>query len=66
MIRPKNETEDLSLSFQKNCETPIRQTHRKVEETLQFKVNKPKETFHLNPPISIEESWMLHLTDLEV
>ena len=51
MIRPKNETEDLLLSITKNCETLIKQTHRKAEETLEFKMNKPKETFHFNPPI---------------
>ena len=27
---------------------------------------KPKETFHFKPPIPIEESWMVSLTDLEV
>ena len=29
MIRPKNETENLLLSITKNCETLIKQTHRK-------------------------------------
>ena len=66
MIRPKNETEDLLLSVAKNCETPIEQTHRKAEGTLEFKMMKPRETFHFNPPISIEGSWMIVLTDLEV
>ena len=37
MIRPKNETEDLLLSITKNCETIIKQTHRKPEETLDLK-----------------------------
>ena len=32
MIRPKNETEDLSLSITKNCETLIQQTHGKPEK----------------------------------
>ena len=31
MIRPKIETEDLLLSFTKNCETLFKQTHRKAE-----------------------------------
>ena len=66
MIRPKNETEDLLLSITKNCETIIKQTHRKAEETLEFKMIKPKQTFHFKPPISIEGSWMIGLTDLEV
>ena len=66
MIRPKNETEYLLLSITKNCETLIKQTHGKAEETLEFKLTKPRETFHFNPPISIEGSWMVGLTSLEV
>ena len=66
MFRPKNETEDLLLSITKNCETLIQQTHRKPEESLEFKMNKSKETFHFNPPIQIKEDWMLGLVDLEV
>ena len=45
MIRPKIETEDLLLSLTKNCETPIKQTHRKAEETLEFEIIKPREAF---------------------
>ena len=66
MMRPKNETEDLLLSITKNCETLIEQTHRKAEETLEFKMTKPKEAFHFKPPIPIEGSWMVGLVDLEV
>ena len=66
MIRPKNEIEDLLLSITINCETLIEQTHRKTEETLEFKVNKSTETFLSIPPISIQGSWMSGLTSLEV
>ena len=66
MIRPKNQTEDLLLSITKNCETLIEETHRKAEETLEFKMVKPRETFHFKPPISIEGEWMIGLTGLEV
>ena len=66
MIRPKNETEDLLLSITKNCETLIEQTHRKAEETLEFKMNKSRETFHFTPPIQVTGDWMLGLVDLEV
>ena len=59
MIRPKNETEDLLLSKLKNCQTLIEQTHRKAEETLEFKMIKPKETFHSNPPVQTKGDWML-------
>ena len=54
MIRPKNETEDLLLSIAKNSETLIEQTHRKAEETLEFKLIKPRETFHFKPSILIK------------
>ena len=66
MIRPKNETEDLLLSITKNCQTLIEQTHRKAEETLEFKMIKPRETFHFKPPIQVEGDWMIGLVDLEV
>ena len=66
MIKPKNETEDLLLSITKNCETLIKQTHRKAEETLEFKMNKSRETFHFSPSIQIQGSWMLGLVNLEV
>ena len=66
MVRPKNETEDLLLSITKNCEKLVEQTHRKPEETLEFKMLKPRETFHFNPPINTKGDWMLGLIDLEV
>ena len=64
--RPKNKIEDLLLSINKNCETPIEQTHRKTEETLEFKMTKPREIFHFNPPVSIKGSWRVGLVSLEV
>ena len=66
MIQPKNETEDLLLSITKNCGKLVEQTHRKPEETLEFKMLKPRETFHFNPPIHTKGDWMLGLIDLEV
>ena len=66
MIQPKSETQDLLLSITKNCEMLIEQTHRKAEGTLEFKMNKSRETFHFRPSIQIQGSWMLGLVDLEV
>ena len=66
MITPKNETENLLLSITKNCETLIEQTLRKAEETLEFKMIKPRETFHFKPPIQVKGDWMIGLVDLEV
>ena len=66
MVTPKNKTEDLLLSITKNCETLIEQTHRKSEETLEFKMIKPRETFHFKPPIQVKGDWMIGLVNLEV
>ena len=66
MVGPKNDTEDLLLSITKNCETLIKQTHRKAEETLEFKMIKPREIFHFKPPIQIQGDWMIGLTNLDV
>ena len=66
MIQPKSETEDLLFSITKNCEMLIEQTHRKAEETLEFKMNKSREIFHISPPIQVKGGWMIGLTDLEV
>ena len=66
MIRPKNETEDLLISITKNCETIIEQTQTKAKETLEFRMIKPRETFHFNPPVEVKEDWMIGLTDFEV
>ena len=66
MIRPKIETEDLLLSITKNCETLVKETHRKAEEALEFSLSQPREPFYYNPLKSIERSWMLGLTNFEV
>ena len=66
MIQPKIETEDLLLSITKNCEKLVEQTHRKPEETLEFKMTKPREIFHFKPPIHTKEDWMLGLIVLEI
>ena len=66
MIRPENETEYLLISITKNCEKIFAQTKTQPNETLEFKMTKPRETFHFNPPIEVKEDWMIGLPDLEV
>ena len=66
MIKPENETEVLLPLKTETCETLIEQTHRKAEETLECKMIQPKQAFHFTPPIPIEGSLMIDLTDLEV
>ena len=65
LVRPKNETEDLLLSITKNCETLIHQTHRKAEETLEFKMTKSRGTFHFKPSIQVKGDWMIGLVVFE-
>ena len=64
MIQPKNETEDLLLSITKNCKTLIDQTHKKAEETVEFKMIKSKQTFHFKPPIQVKGDWMIGFRSL--
>ena len=66
MIRPKSDKEDLLLSITKICETLIHQTHTRPQETLEFVPTEPKRTFQFSPPTSVEGSWMVGLTSLEV
>ena len=66
MIRPKTQTEDLLLSITKNCETLVEQIHTKPQETLEFKMIKPRATFHFKPPIQVKGDWMIGLVDLEL
>ena len=56
MTRHRNETEDLLLLIDENCETLIKQTHRKAQEILENETTKPRETFSFKPSISIEGS----------
>ena len=42
MSRPKNDTENSLISVTRNDENLIEQTHRKREETLEFKLTKPR------------------------
>ena len=51
VIRRKNQTDDVLLSILKNCETLIEQTHRKPEDTLEFKMIKPREMFQFKTPV---------------
>ena len=66
MIRPKNQAEDFLLTKTKSCETLIKQTHTRSQETFEYKKSQSKQTFHFKPPIPIEGYWMIGLTDLQV
>ena len=40
LIQPENDTEHLLLSKTENCEMLIKQTHRKPQEILDFKLTR--------------------------
>ena len=60
MIRPRNETE--------NFETLIEQTHGKAEETFEFRLAQPKQTFAFTPStnLCLDTNWMLGLISLKI
>ena len=68
MIRPKKQTQDSLRSFTKFCELLIKQTHTKLQETLEFRLSKSRETFSFKLSFYHDPNfnWMIRLTSLEV
>ena len=66
MTIAKTGTDCLLLSITKKFETLDKQSHTKPRETLEFKLNKARETFSFKPPKPIDGSWTLGLPNLEV
>ena len=52
---------ELLLLIKKHTDTLIEQTKTKPQETLEFKMNKQKQTFSYNPPINLieEGKWLM-------
>ena len=52
---------ELLLLNKKNTDTLFKQTKTKPQETLEFKMNKQKQTFSFNPPLNLleEGKWLL-------
>ena len=57
----------LLLLIKKQTDTLIEQTKTKPQETLEFKMNKQKQTFSFNPPINLVEEgkWLLGVSSYE-
>ena len=57
----------MLLLIKKQTDTLIEQTKTKPQETLEFKMNKQKQTFSFNPPITLleEDKWLLAVTSFE-
>ena len=68
MFRLKNQTEDLLLSITKSCETLVKQTYTKPQETFDFKLTKSTENFYFKASITLglDSSWMDGITSLDV
>ena len=58
---------ELLLLFKKHTDTLIEQTRTKPQETLEFKMNKQRQTFSFNPPINLieEDKWLLAVSSFE-
>ena len=52
---------ELLLLIKKHTDTLIEQTQTKLQETLEFKMIRSKQTFSFNPPINLvaEDKWLL-------
>ena len=58
--------EFLLLSIAKSNLDFVENTLSKPQETLEFKMNKQKESFSFDIPLDLPEQWMMGVTSLEV
>ena len=58
--------ESLLLSIAKSNLDIVENTLSKPQETLEFKMNKQKESFFFDIPLDLPEQWMMGVTSLEV
>ena len=58
--------ESLLLSIAKSNQEIVENTLSKPQETLEFKMNKQKESFSFDIPLDLPEQWMMRVTSLEV
>ena len=58
---------ELLLLIRKHTDTLIEQTKTKPQETLEFNMNKHRQTFSFNPPINLieEDKWLLAVSSFE-
>ena len=57
--------ESLLLNIAKSNLDIVENTLSKPQETLEFKMNKQKETFSFDIPLELPEKWMMGVTSLE-
>ena len=58
---------ELLLLIKKHTDTLIEQTKTRPQETLEFKMDKRRQTFSFNPPINLveEDKWLLAVSSFE-
>ena len=58
---------ELLLLIKKHTDTLIQQTKTKPQETLEFKMNKQRQSFSFSPPINLieEDKWLLAVSSFE-
>ena len=58
---------ELLLLIKKHTDTLIEQTKTRAQETLEFKMNKQRQTFSFHPPINLveEDKWLLAFSSFE-
>ena len=58
---------ELLLLIKKHTDTLIEQTKTRPQETLEFKMDKQRQTFSFNPPINLieEDKWLLAVSSFE-
>jgi len=63
---PIDNKEMLLLNIAKSNLEIVDNTHSQPQETLEFKMNKQKESFSFDQPIDLPDKWMMGVTSLEV
>ena len=58
---------ELLLLIKKHTDTLIEQTKTRPQETLEFKMDKQRQTFSFNPPLNLveEDKWLLAVSSFE-
>ena len=63
---PIDNKEMLLLNIAKSNLEIVVNTHSQPQETLEFKMNKQKESFSFDQPIDLPDKWMMGVISLEV
>ena len=67
MYKILQKNNELLLLIKKHTDTLIEQTKTKPQKTLEFKMDKQRQTFSFNPPINLveQDKWLLTVSSFE-